>query len=77
MPRGVSDQSTSLMSLPFPNCVRLVLTLLPSAFSHCNIRPTAEKPMRNGEVCPKYRTEPFDKPDLSEQVLRLAGVKAY
>ncbi|KAH6693756.1 hypothetical protein F5X68DRAFT_128565 [Plectosphaerella plurivora] len=44
---------------------------------HCNIRPAQDKPMRNGEVCPKYRTEPFEKPEVTDQVLRLAGVKAY
>ncbi|KAH7141431.1 hypothetical protein B0J13DRAFT_446020 [Dactylonectria estremocensis] len=44
---------------------------------HCNIRPTQEKPMRGGEVCPKYRTEPFEKPEVTDTVLRLAGVKPY
>ncbi|KAL2409300.1 hypothetical protein ABEF95_005882 [Exophiala dermatitidis] len=44
---------------------------------HCNIRPSAEKPMRNGEVCPKYRTEPFEKPERTDTVLKLAGVKEY
>ncbi|KAH8900322.1 Clavaminate synthase-like protein [Thozetella sp. PMI_491] len=44
---------------------------------HCNIRATAEKPMRNGEVCPKYRTEPFEKPIVTDRLLELAGVKAY
>ncbi|KAL2290252.1 hypothetical protein FJTKL_00711 [Diaporthe vaccinii] len=44
---------------------------------HCNIRPADNKPMRNGEVCPKYRTEPFEKPEVTDTVLRLAGVKAY
>ena len=33
--------------------------------------------MRNGTPCPKNRNEPFEKPELTEQVLRLAGVKAY
>jgi hypothetical protein len=33
--------------------------------------------MRNGEVCPKYRTEPFEKPIITDQVLQLAGVKPY
>lgn len=33
--------------------------------------------MRNGEVCPKYRSEPFEKPVVTDQVLKLAGVKAY
>ncbi|KAK3679386.1 hypothetical protein LTR78_000947 [Recurvomyces mirabilis] len=44
---------------------------------HCNVRPSSEKPMRNGEVCPKYRTEPFEKPTVTDQVLKLAGVKPY
>ncbi|KAL4878102.1 hypothetical protein BJY04DRAFT_230001 [Aspergillus karnatakaensis] len=44
---------------------------------HCNIRPAAEKPMRNGEVCPLYREEPFEKPEVTERVLKLAGVKEY
>lgn len=33
--------------------------------------------MRNGEVCPKYRAEPFEKPVHTDRVLELAGVKAY
>jgi hypothetical protein len=33
--------------------------------------------MRSGVVCPKNRNEPFEKPELTEQVLRLAGVKEY
>lgn len=33
--------------------------------------------MRNGEPDPKNRTEPFEKPERTEQVLKLAGVKAY
>lgn len=33
--------------------------------------------MRNGEVCPKYRTEPFEKPEVTEKVWQLAGVKPY
>ncbi|KAI6837313.1 hypothetical protein KC340_g4361 [Hortaea werneckii] len=44
---------------------------------HCNIRPASEKPIRNGEVCPKYRTEPFEKPIHNDRLLELAGVKAY
>ncbi|OJJ68109.1 hypothetical protein ASPBRDRAFT_33405 [Aspergillus brasiliensis CBS 101740] len=44
---------------------------------HCNIRPSTDKPMRNGEVCPKNRTEPWEKPELTDTVLRLAGVKDY
>lgn len=44
---------------------------------HRNIRPARELPMRNGAVCPKARNEPFEKPELSDTLLRLAGVKAY
>ncbi|RAH59678.1 phytanoyl-CoA dioxygenase [Aspergillus piperis CBS 112811] len=44
---------------------------------HCNIRPSTDKPMRNGKVCPKDRTEPYEKPELTDTVLKLAGVKAY
>ncbi|KAH8895334.1 Clavaminate synthase-like protein [Thozetella sp. PMI_491] len=44
---------------------------------HCNIRPSTEKPMRDGKVCPKYRTEPHETPIITDRVLELAGVKAY
>ncbi|GAQ35731.1 hypothetical protein AtubIFM55763_004565 [Aspergillus tubingensis] len=44
---------------------------------HCNIRPSTDKPMRNGKVCPKDRTEPYEKPELTDTVLKLAGVKPY
>lgn len=33
--------------------------------------------MRGDEVCHKYRTEPFEKPEITDTVLKLAGVKAY
>lgn len=33
--------------------------------------------MRGSEVCPKYRTEPFEKPEINDTILKLAGVKAY
>lgn len=46
-------------------------------YDYSNIRPSAEKPMRNGKVCPKYRTEPFEKPELTDRLLQLAGVKGY
>ncbi|TDZ39734.1 hypothetical protein CTRI78_v010498 [Colletotrichum trifolii] len=42
-----------------------------------HIRPTQQKPKRDAEVCPKYRTEPFEKPDLTDRLLQLAGVKPY
>ncbi|KAK5746237.1 hypothetical protein LTR17_000972 [Elasticomyces elasticus] len=44
---------------------------------HCNVRPSTEKPMRNGEVCPAYRTEPVEKPIVTDRVLQLAGIKEY
>ncbi|KAK0102119.1 hypothetical protein ONS96_006083 [Cadophora gregata f. sp. sojae] len=44
---------------------------------HCNIRPASDPPMRNGKVCPKNRSEPFEKPKLTRDVLRLAGMEAY
>ncbi|KAM3064989.1 hypothetical protein ACMFMG_001197 [Clarireedia jacksonii] len=44
---------------------------------HCNIRPATEPPIRNGEVCSKNRSEPFEKPELTDTVLQLAGLKAY
>lgn len=42
-----------------------------------NIRPTEDKPKRNGEICPKYRAEPFEKPEITDKLLQLAGVKPY
>jgi hypothetical protein len=33
--------------------------------------------MRDGKVCPKDRNEPFEKPEVTDTVLKLAGVKAY
>lgn len=33
--------------------------------------------MRNGKVCPKDRSEPFEKPEITDQILRFAGVKPY
>ncbi|KAL4892485.1 Clavaminate synthase-like protein [Aspergillus ambiguus] len=44
---------------------------------HCNIRAQKEKPIRNGKVCPKNRTEPWEKPEMTDRVLQLAGVKPY
>ena len=44
---------------------------------HCNVRPSTEKPMRNGAPCPKHRTEPIEKPVVTDKVLQLAGIKAY
>ena len=42
-----------------------------------NIRAASEKPMRDGKVCPKDRSEPFEKPEITDRLLQLAGVKAY
>ena len=42
-----------------------------------NIRVAEDKPMRDGKICPKYRNEPFEKPELTDKVLQLAGVKPY
>ncbi|EAT76527.2 hypothetical protein SNOG_16155 [Parastagonospora nodorum SN15] len=43
---------------------------------HCNIHK-AGPPLRDGKLCPKNRTEPLEKPVITDQVLRLAGAKAY
>lgn len=66
--------TTSLQTLA---CVEHVLEQVVLTRLDSNIRPASEKPMRNGEVCPKYRTEPFEKPVHNDRLLELAGVKAY
>jgi len=33
--------------------------------------------MRDGKVCPANRTEPLIKPEINDQLLRLAGIKEY
>jgi ectoine hydroxylase-related dioxygenase (phytanoyl-CoA dioxygenase family) len=43
---------------------------------HCNIRK-AGVPIRDGKEDPHNRTEPLEKPEITQQVLRLAGVEAY
>ncbi|KAJ4330444.1 hypothetical protein N0V87_009991 [Didymella glomerata] len=43
---------------------------------HCNIHP-ARPPMRDGKIDKYNRSEPFEKPVVTDQVLKLAGVKAY
>jgi ectoine hydroxylase-related dioxygenase (phytanoyl-CoA dioxygenase family) len=43
---------------------------------HCNIFAQG-KAYRNGAVCPYERNEPLEKPELTEKVLKLAGVQAY
>lgn len=35
------------------------------------------KPMRGDQVCSKDRDEPFEKPIVTDQMLRLVGTKAY
>jgi hypothetical protein len=42
-----------------------------------NIRMAKEKPIRDGKPCPKNRDEPFEKIEVTDQVLQLAGVKPY
>lgn len=45
---------------------------------HDNIRFRKTTPLlEDGTVDPKSRDEPFEKPELTEQLLKLAGVKAY
>ena len=34
-------------------------------------------PKRDGVIDPQNRTEPLEKPELTDQLLRLAAVKAY
>ncbi|KAL3440561.1 hypothetical protein BJX65DRAFT_300404 [Aspergillus insuetus] len=43
---------------------------------HCNIWGQG-KAMKDGKVDPLERDEPLEKPELTDQILRLAGVKAY
>ncbi|KAF9892292.1 hypothetical protein FE257_002069 [Aspergillus nanangensis] len=43
---------------------------------HCNIHGHG-KAMVDGEVDPREREEPLEKPVLSERLLQLAGVKSY
>jgi hypothetical protein len=33
--------------------------------------------MRDGKEDPHNRTEPIEKPEITQQILRLAGVEAY
>ena len=42
-----------------------------------NIRMAKEKPIRDGKPCPKNRDEPFEKIEVTDQILQLAGVKPY
>lgn len=43
---------------------------------HCNIWPQG-KAIRNGKVCPGERDEPLEKPEITDTVLKLAGIKPY
>jgi hypothetical protein len=43
---------------------------------HRNIHQ-ARPPMRDGEIDPHNRTEPCEKPVVTDQILKLAGVMAY
>jgi hypothetical protein len=43
---------------------------------HCNILGQG-KAMRDGTTCPGERDEPLENPELTDIVLRLAGVKPY
>jgi hypothetical protein len=47
-----------------------------SHWPHCNIHKVSP-PMRNGELCPKYRSEPLEKPVITDRILQLAAVKSY
>ena len=43
---------------------------------HCNIR--VQGPVeRDGKPDPQNRTEPFEKPIITDRILQLAAVKAY
>ncbi|KAJ5721730.1 uncharacterized protein N7483_009664 [Penicillium malachiteum] len=42
----------------------------------CNIFAQG-KAMRGDKICPGERSEPLEKPELTDQVLKLAGVKPY
>lgn len=43
---------------------------------HCNIFGQG-KVMRNGAICSGERFEPLKKPELTDTVLKLAGVEPY
>ncbi|KAL2839808.1 hypothetical protein BJY01DRAFT_257566 [Aspergillus pseudoustus] len=43
---------------------------------HCNIFGQG-RAMRGDTICPGERDEPLEKPELTDQVLKLAGVKRY
>lgn len=43
---------------------------------HCNIRKQGP-PERDGKPDPQNRTEPLEKPVITDRILQLAAVKAY
>ncbi|KAK3315854.1 hypothetical protein B0H66DRAFT_559888 [Apodospora peruviana] len=43
---------------------------------HCNIWGNG-KAMRDGRICPAERDEPIEKPEITDTVLKLAGLKEY
>jgi len=43
---------------------------------HCNIYGQG-KAVRDGKICPAERNEPLEKPVLTENIQKLAGLKAY
>jgi hypothetical protein len=57
----------------------ILTTLSPVIFTNAfcsNIRQ-AGVPQRNGKEDIHNRTEPLEKPEMTQQILRLAGVEAY
>lgn len=63
------------LSLPAIRNVQNPPPLLTQSIS--NIRMGKEKPLRDGKPCPKNRDEPFEKIEITDQILQLAGVKPY
>ncbi|GIZ44593.1 hypothetical protein CKM354_000778700 [Cercospora kikuchii] len=44
---------------------------------HRNVFSVPFEPMRGDQVCPKNRKEPFEKPELTDTLLKLVGCKPY
>jgi len=65
--------TTLVVQFPVTNASMLTRN---SHWPHCNIHETGP-PMRNGKLCPHNRTEPREKPELTDRVLQLAAVRAY
>lgn len=42
-----------------------------------NVFSVPFEPMRGDQVCPKNRKEPFEKPELTDTLLKLVGCKPY